>query len=562
NFPCMTDIDTTIRKHALKNAADFKGKANPGKLMGKIINDEPEWKTRSNELMQKIRRIVEEVNSLSMDDQQTILEKEYPEMLEKKEAKRRELFEFLGIKEGQSVISAFPPGPEKYPHIGHAKACILNFMLAKRYNGKFLLRFEDTNPKTVKSLFYDMMQKDFRWLGVEWDDLLYASDFMDMYYDLAKKIIAEGHAYVCSCDGEKTALSRAKGIACDCRSRAPAENLELFEDMKTLPEGHAILRMKIDLKHQNTTMRDPTLFRIIDQEHPRQGKKYRVWPNYDWQNGIMDGYLGVTHRVRSKEFELRAELQHYIQDMLGFKQTTTYEMARFNMKGVLSSGRVIRGKIESGELMGWDDPTLTTITALRRRGFLPEAIRNFVVSTGITKNESTLTWDDLIIHNKRLLDAGADRLSFIADPVAVVIKGAPVQEVELNLHPERKGGRKFKTKDLFYITKADFASLETGKLYRLMDCLNFRKTEDGLEFHSTDVEAYKKEGKSIMHWLPQSSSLIETDIMMSDKEIVSGLAEHTTEQVKHGDVVQFERFGFCRLDDKQESKQIFWFTHK
>ncbi len=559
------DIQRLIRKHALKNASSFGGKANPGKLVGKLIQEDPDLKSQMKDIMPKIREVVSQVNSMPIEDQLAELESVFPEMLEKKESRRRGIFEFLGIEEGSQVISAFPPGPEKYPHIGHAKACLLNYMLAKKHDGKFILRFEDTNPKTVKNLFYDIMQKDFRWLGVEWDDLVYASDFMDLYYRHAEKFITDGDAYVCSCNSEKIHLSRSKGVACACRERSPAENLELWKNMHDIPEGHAILRLKIDLEHKNTTMRDPTMFRIIDKEHPRLGKQYRVFPNYDWQNAIMDGYLGVTHRLRSKEFELRAELQKYIQKKLDFNPTTTYEFARFNLKGVESSGRVIREKIEQGELVGWDDPTLTTIAALRRRGFQPEAIRSFVVSTGITKNESTLTWDDLIMHNKRLLDAEANRHFFIVDPVRIDIKDAPEQDVELNLHPARKGGRPMSCHQTFYLAKDDYDSLEDGKLYRLMDCLNFRKKagdKDLFEFVSTDVDTYKKEGGAIMHWLPDLSTLVKVDIMMPDKQVLTGLAEPGVVAVKESQVIQFERFGFCRLDEKLKDKIVFWFTHK
>ncbi|HII72047.1 TPA: glutamate--tRNA ligase, partial [Candidatus Woesearchaeota archaeon] len=334
--------------------------------------------------------------------------------------------------------------------------------------------------------------------------------------------------------------------------------------MKTLPEGHAVLRLKIDLKHKNTTMRDPTIFRVIDAEHARTGKKYRVWPNYDWQNSLLDGHLGVTHRIRGKEFELRTELQHYIQNMFGFRPTQTFEAGRFNLEGVESSGRIIREKIEKGELLGWDDPEITTIAALRRRGFQPEALISFTLSTGFNKSESTLTWDDLIMHNKRLLDENADRFFFIRDPIAVTIKGAPSQDVELNLHPtHRKGGRKMHCGELFYLAKSDFDSMKPGKLYRLMGYFNFRMTEDGFVFVSTDMDAYKKEGAGMFHWLPQSKDLVETEVLLPDKELVTGVAEEGIRHLKENSVIQFERFGFCRLDDKTgDNKCVFWFTHK
>jgi len=558
-------LENEIRLLALKNAVEYKGKANPGSIVGKVLGTHPEWRAKTAELMKTINKIVSEVNKLGIDAQKKELEKEGPQ--EHKEKKERDIFAFFGIKEGEKVTSAFPPGPEKYPHIGHAKSIILNYMLAKQHNGKFILRFEDTNPTLVKKIFYDIMQENFKWLGVEWDELQYASDNMDLFYKMCEKVISEGKAYVCDCNEDQTKLSREKGIECACRNMSSEENMARWKEMHTMPEGSRTVRLKIDLQHQNTTMRDPTIFRILEQEHARLGKKYRVWPNYDFQNSIMDGYYGVTHRIRSKEFELRSELQRYIQKMLGISITTTYEFGRFNMVGVESSGRAIREKIANGELVGWDDPSLTTLVALRRRGFQPEAIKNFVVSTGISKAEATLTWDDFILHNRRLLDAESDRYFFIKDPVELWVKGAPKQTKELNLHPtHRKGGRKFDTYDTFYITKEDSDSLETGKMYRLMDCVNFRKQADGFEFDSTEVDRYKGHGEKIIHWLPKSDRLFDVEVMMPDKKVLTGLAEETAKNIKVGDVVQFERFGFCRLDEKKKEegrdKLIFWYTHK
>ncbi|MFH1668923.1 MAG: glutamate--tRNA ligase [Candidatus Woesearchaeota archaeon] len=564
------EIDNIIRKLALKNAIDYKGTANPKSLIGKVMGAHPEWREKRGELTNKIEIIVSEVNKLSVDEQRAELEKDAPEMLEKKKKEDRDMFSFMGITQGDKIITAFPPGPEKYPHIGHAKALLLNHMLAKQFGGKFILRFEDTNPNLVQGIFYDIMQENFKDLEVEWDELQYASDNMELFYEMCEKVIKSRDAYVCNCDVEKIRLSRENGEPCDCRERGTPENLEMWNKMKAdLPKGHAIVRLKIDLKHKNTTMRDPTIFRIIEEEHARHGKKYRVWPNYDFQNSIMDGKFGVTHRLRSKEFELRSELQRYIQNLLGFiPTTTTFEFGRFNLVGVQSSGRAIREGIERGELVGWDDPSLTTLVALKRRGFPPEAIKNFVISTGISKAEATMTWDDLIIHNKRLLDDASNRYFFVKDPVEIRIEDAPEQEVEMNLHPtHRKGGRKLSCSTDYYITGNDHAAIEEGKLYRLMDCLNFRKNAETFRFDSKDVSEYKKEGKKILHWLPKSDALVDVEVMMPDKKVETGLAEPSVNGVKEGEVIQFERFGFCRLDKREKTEEgkdrlVFWYTHK
>jgi len=556
------DIDSSIEAYALQNAMKYNGKANPGAVIGHIISAHPEVKSDMKSLAAKVNAKIKDINKLGVDKQKKILEEKYPEMLVEKEYEEHDLFAFLGIKEGDKIKTGFPPGPEKYPHIGHGKAILLNYLLAKKYNGKFVLRFEDTNPELVKKEFYDIMIENFKWLGAEWDELQYASDNMSLFYKFAEKVIKSGDAYMCSCPVEVARENRNKGIACKCRDKKPEQSMADWKKLPGMKEGDAVLRLKIDLQHQNSTMRDPTIFRIIDAPHARHGTKYRVWPNYDFQNAIMDGYYGITHRLRSKEFELRSELQRYIQKLLGINVTFTYEFARFNMIGVPNSGRIIREMIAKKELIGWDDPSLTTIVALRRRGFLPDAIKEFVISTGMTKAESTMTWDDLIVHNRRLLDDKADRHFFVKEPVKVKIKGAPEQDVELDLHPTNKhGGRKFKTKEEFYMTKDEFGALKPGELYRFMDCLNFVKKGKELVFDSTEYAKYKDKGKKIMHFLPVQKDLINVEVMMPDKKIVKGLGEPLMAKLKEGDIIQAERFGFMRLDKKEKDKLLFWYTH-
>ena len=348
-----------------------------------------------------------------------------------------------------------------------------------------------------------------------------------------------------------------------CRDKSPHQNHKEWKKFHRLKPGAAVLRLKIDLEHTNSTMRDPTLFRIVREPHARHGKKYFVWPNYDFQNAVMDGYYGVTHRLRSKEFEMRSELQKYIQKLLRLTSTYTYEFARFNLKGVPSSGRVIREMINKKELRGWDDPSLATIVALRRRGFTPEAIKNFVLSTGITKSEATLTWDDLIVHNRRILDEKADRYFFVSDPVKIMISGAPEMEVELHLHPHhRRGGRKFRVKENFYISKDDFKVLKRGKLYRFMDCLNFVKKDKAFVFDSTEYRKFREKGARIMHYLPIQKDLVKVEVLMPDKRVVKGLGEPLMKKLKAGDIIQAERFGFMKLDKKEKNKLSFWYTHQ
>ncbi|MBN2567489.1 glutamate--tRNA ligase [Candidatus Woesearchaeota archaeon] len=557
-----------IERHALANALKF-GAPSKGAVIGKVLAEDPLLKGHMRELARLADEVISEVVKLSPRKRKDRLLALDPDALGRKaEGKAHDLFAFLRIPDGEKVVTAFPPEPSKYPHIGHAKAALLNYELAKRHSGTFILRFEDTNPQLAKQEFYDIILENLAWLGIEPDKVVHASDFMIRFYDCAKKLIEQGDAYVCSCSQEAVRRSRMTGKACACRKASVAENLDAWRRMQNQDEGLAVLRARIDLMHQNTAMRDPTIFRIIDDPHPRAGTKYRVWPNYDFESAVMDG-LQVTHRIRSKEFELRNELQRHIQKRLGLKETRIFEVARFTLSGVETSGRMIRERIQSGELMGWDDPSLATLVALRRRGFLPKAIREFVLATGITKSESTLTWDDLIVHNKRLLDAIADRCFFVWDPVRVGIDGAPEQEVRIKRHPDdpKKGERVFLCHTGFFLTKHDYDGLVSGRIYRLMECLNFRKEGERLVFDSLDVATYKAKGERIMHFLPDDGSAVPVRVLMPDRTTVQGIAEPGVANLSVGDQVQFERFGFVRLDSHmalEDGRQVpvFIFSHR
>jgi glutamyl-tRNA synthetase len=548
----------TILKHALQNAKKFDGKASMGAVIGKILAENPKLKESIKKLSGDIKEVVDDVNSWTQSKQEEELKK-YPDEA-KKTSEEKDIYSIFEIGKGEEVKTAFPPEPSKYPHIGHAKAIFLNYGLAKKHEGKFILRFEDTNPKLAEKEFYKIQLDNYSWLGIEEDEVTYASDYMEDFYKLAKNMIKNTYAYVCVCSQEKIKKDRFEGNECSCRYLMQDEHLERYEELFKAPEGKMVLRLKGYMKHENSTMRDPALLRVIKHKHPRHGNKYSVWPTYDFENAVMDGIQGITHRLRTKEFELRNELQNFMQTTLGFKNTKIYEFARFNMEGVESSGRVIRELLKKKKLIGWDDPSLTTLVALKRRGFLPEAIKNFVLSTGITKSESTLKWDDLIVHNKKLLDSQVERYFLIHDAKEVEIEGAPSQDVKLKLHPdfEERGYREFKVGSKFIIEKEDFKKLKENKLHRLMDCLNFKKKKGKLVFHSLEHSKFKKNSGSIIHWLPKQKDLVKVEVLMPDKKVLKGISEPRVGKLKVNDVVQFQRFGFCRLDKKLS----FWYTHK
>ncbi len=548
-----------LEKYALQNAVRYDGKAAIGSVIGQVVREHPELKSQVKELQNLAKAIVEKINALSQEKQRESLEKLAPELLEKKEHKEPDRFAFLGVAEGEVLVTGFPPEPSKYPHIGHAKACLLNYEFAKRYNGRFALRFDDTNPTLAQAEFYDIVLDNLRWLGVMPDRIDIGSDRMNELYEFAEQLIADGHCFVCDCDAEITNQLRYAGKPCAHREQAAAETQKRWA---ALSEGE-VLRLRIDANHQNTTMRDPTIFRVITEPHTRTGTKYRIWPTYDFETCLMDSLQGITYRLRSKEFELRTQLHQYIQQLCGFGPTRYYEFARFELVGVETKGRVIREKIQNGEMIGWDDPSLATLVALRRRGFTPQAIKSFILSTGLTKTESTLTWDDLYLHNRRVLNDTAKRLFFVENPTTVRVEGAPQRSVHLSFFPTEKGGeRSFQTNEEFLVAADDVALLEEGALYRFMDCINFRKHGSRYVFDSVELEKYKTKGKRIMHFLPANHECVSVTVLMPDKTLRSGVAESRVASLAIGDIIQFERFGFCRLDAVEGATFKFWFTHK
>lgn len=550
------DINQKIRLIALKNAYKYEGKANKGSVVGGLLGDNPELKKDMATISKQIDEILDEVNNMPLKAQEQLIMRFEPEFFEE-EKEDKSLFSSYDV-EGD-VISAFPPGPEKHPHIGHGKAILINYLLAKEHDGKFILRFEDTNPEKVKQEYYEGMIEDFSWLGISWDSVSYASDHMDLFYEKAQEGIKKGLFYMCNTPAEQISRMRKKGIENPCSLRSTLENLRLWKAYVKGDHTTFTLRANIGMNHENSAMRDPVMFRRVESKHPRHDDKYVVWPTYDFQNSVMDGFEGVTHRFRSKEFEMRSELHRFLQRELSFDETTIFEFARFNVEGVESSGRVIREKIESGEYSGWDDPRLTTLKALRRRGFQAEAIKEFLVKTGLSKSESTVTWDDLYVQNRKVLDSKANRYFLIENPVEVELKGFKDGFVELSKHPSKeKGVRKLELGSKILVNKKDFDNLEKNKLYRLMGACNVTFDGKGLVYHCNNLDLYKKDGAGALHYLPSDENKKATLVMPNEEKTV--VVENNVLDEDVSNVVMFERFGFARLDNKENL--TFYFSHK
>ncbi len=546
------ELREKVLKLALRNSLLHEGKANVGPVLGSLISQVPEVKERIKEVKALVEEVVSEVNSMSVDEQKKYAE-ELKVSLEVKTKEGRGLPPLPGAEKGK-VVTAFPPDPSGYPHLGHAKGALINYLYAKEYDGKFILRFEDTNPKLVKEEFYKLHMEGYKWLGIEWDEVVYISDNLKLFYNYAEKLIKSGHLYVCSCPIEVMREKRAKGEECEHRSQSPEENMKLWREMLEgkYNEGEVVVRLKGDMKHKNTAMRDPTMFKISKEPHARQGTKYCVWPAYDFGTAVSDGHWGVTHRVRSKEFELRAELQAYIQKLLGFKPTVIIEQARFNLKGVPASKREIRKLIAEGKIKGWDDPRLSTLAALKKRGFQPEAIRNFLLKMGISKHEALIEWEALETENRKVVDPIANRYFFVSDPIEITLD-KKFEVVEAPFHPSypERGKRKIPIGEKIFVERKDFERLK-GKEVRLLHLCNVILEKES-KVTSIEVKSIPK-----IHWV--SEKHIPVKIIMNDASEIEGIVEPDFEKEEVDKVVQFERFGFCRIDSK--NPWICYFTHK
>ncbi len=411
------------------------------------------------------------------------------------------------IEEGkvQTVMTRFPPEPNGYLHIGHAKSILLNYGLSQKYNGKFNLRFDDTNPTKEKIEFVESIKADVEWLGADWEDrLFFASDYFQDMYEAAVKLIKKGKAYVCELTPEQIREYRGTltepGKNSPYRDRSVEENLQLFEDMKDgkYEDGSLVLRAKIDMASPNINMRDPIIYRVAHMSHHNTGDKWCIYPMYDFAHPIEDAIEGITHSICTLEFEDHRPLYDWVVRELEYPQPPQQiEFAKLYLTNVVTGKRYIKKLVEDGIVDGWDDPRLVSIAALRRRGFTPESLKLFVELCGVSKSNSSVDYAMLEYCIREDLKLKRSRAMAILDPVKLVIDNYPEGqteelEVENNLENEELGKRTVPFSRELYIEREDFMEeppkkyrrLFPGNEVRLMNayfvtCTGFEKDEDG-----------------------------------------------------------------------------------
>jgi len=578
-----SELKEDIRKTALLNAIKHEGKAQTGSVIGKILGEKPDLRSKIKEISTLVNKIVKEVNTLSFGEQKSIVEENWPEALVKeKTEKEKRLPPLPNVDKYRQVVTRFSPNPDCVLHLGSARAIILCHEYVHMYKGKFVLRFEDTDPKIKRPLleFYDRIREDLAWLGCKPNEEHIQSDRIPIYYEYAENLLKTGNAYVCTCQPE---IFREKALAskpCDCRSLPIEEHLARWHRMQQggYSEGEAVLRVKTDLNHPNPAVRDWPAARVIDAKkypHPRVGSKYHVWPLYNLACGIDDHLLGVTHIIRGKEHLTNQVRQEYMYKHLGWKYPEAIHYGRLKITGAyLSKSKIVQG-IREGMFKDWDDPRLATFAALRRRGITPEAIKKMIIDIGPKTQDLVLSWENLYAYNRKILDPVANRYFFVQNPIELTVRKIPEEYmVRLNLHPEypERGFREYTIKPegnehaaAFWVSKKDIDTTKTGSMIRLMELFNVKIEKVSsysaeASFVSNAYEEAKKGKVPLIHWIPVGEDM-PCQVVMPDAAMSEGIAEKTCKQLKQNTVIQFERFGFVRID-KNNAKLIAYYSQK
>ncbi len=552
------DLTTYIRAYAAKNALEF-GKAEAGRILPKLFQHGLE-KKEIGKIMPHIISIVNEINGLSKEELEKIVE-ELKDHIKEREEKEKTLPELPNAVQGR-VVTRIAPEPSKYLHVGHAISFLFNYIYAKKYGGKSILRFDDANPEKVTQKYVDSILDDLNnYLEVKYDGIKYVSDDMPIFYKYAEQLIHQGNAYICFCDRETMQNLRHAGKTCACRNSTKEANLKAWKSALkgVYKEGEATLRFKGKMDDLNHVLRDPVIFRIVTARHFRHKEKYKVWPNYDFYSSIEDSIMGITHILRSNEFDQRVPFHNLLLDALGLKHDyTVVQYGRYGILDATTKGREIRELIKTGEFIGWDDPRLVTLRALKRRGIKKEVFYALIEQLGLAKKEATIDFDMIAAISRKLIDAQTARYYFVPNPTDLKIKNSPaVMKIKVPIHPDKpKETRTIKlSPDMVSISKQDFKE-NKGKEVRLLHLYNIRlgKAKNGVYTSS--------ENKSIprITWVPTGFSM-KAKVLMPDATWVEGLVEKNVLELKEGEVVQFERFGFCKLDKKTKKGLEFWFTH-
>lgn len=550
-------------KHALRNAVEHGG-AEEKAVLGKVLAELPELRKKVPEVLPVVREVVAEVNRLSPGEREEGLKRFT--FVEQRKEERRGLLE---LQNAGQVVLRFAPNPSGPLHLGHCRAAILNDEYARRYNGKLILRLEDTDPARVDPRAYEMIEEDLAWLGVAIHETIVQSERLDIYYEHARRLVEMGRAYVCTCPSEEFQRLRVAKRACPCRALTMEENLGRYEKMfADYRPGEAALRLMTSLDLPDPSMRDFPILRITDEPHPRV-KGRRVYPLMNFSVAVDDHLLGLTHVLRGKDHIANTQKQGCVYDYFGWQRPLFIHYGLMKIEGLeLSTSGMARG-IKDGLYEGWDDARLGTLRAMRRRGIQPGAIRKVMIDVGTKESDISFSWKNLYAYNKEFVEPMANRYFFVQEPQELLVEGCRGMEVHAPLHPDHRerGERRLsiKARDshcIVHVSKQDLEALRVGDVVRLMEAFNIELLEKGpsakAKVHSQGLEEARKLRARLIHWVPEDHVKVR---VVGPDGVSEGYGEEGLREVAQDSVIQFERFGFVVVDSKGE-ELVVYFAHR
>jgi glutamyl-tRNA synthetase len=571
------EINKIAIKFAALNASQHEGKAQLSSVLGKILGEYEELKPKIREIIPIINLGIKKVNSWTLEQQKLFIQKNYPEVLKiSKKEKEKELPPLIDANEWSIIRTRFAPNPDGALHLGSAEPVIFCDEYAKMYNGNFILRYEDTSSD-VKPPIPEMYEKiliDLDWLGVKVDEIYLQSDRLEIYYEYAEKLLKMGNAYICTCSVETYRDLYMKMKPCPCREINPKIQLKRWTKMidGTYKKGDAVVRIKTDIKHPNPAIRDWPALRISDTPHPLKGRKYRIWPLYNFSCAIDDHLMNISHVIRGKEHNVNSIRQEWLHSHMGWRTPTVINIGRVGLENTILSKSKMRNGIENGEYWGWDDPRLGTLLALRRRGLQPETIRSLMIHISPKPVNVMLSWDNIASENRRIIESIANRYFFLQNPINLEVKRIKESiKATLPLHPDYKerGTRDYyvepiKGSFIFNISSTDCDKIQINNLTRLMGLMNIiitkiKNNKVEAHFHSKDYQTARKQQAPFIHWLPKKSGFMGK-IVMPDASFAEGIVSDYCKGLKINEIIQFERFGFCRIDSNDPF--LAFYTHK
>ena len=566
----MSEVEKIIWAYALKNALDYNGRAVPKSVISKVFKEKPELRSRAREIVELVNSIVEKVNSMSLSQQKEAFET-YKNLIKEPVRKEKELLPDLPNAIEGRVVTRFAPNPDFVIHLGNARPAILSHEYARKYKGKFILRFEDTDPRTKTPIkeVYNLIKEDLKWLGLRWDEEYIQSLRMNIFYETAFELIRRNGAYVDTCDIEESKRLIKEGKGCPTRSNPVEWQVEQFEKMIEgyYSEGEAVLRVKTDLNHPDISVRDWVAFRIIDTSkypHPLVGDKYVAWPTYNFAVSVDDHLMGVTHILRGKEHMQNATKQMFLFKHMGWKYPTAIHFGRIHFEGFIMSKSKIRELIskEPDKYWGYDDPRFGTIRGLRRRGILAEAIKQLILEVGIKGTDTRITYTNLAAINRKILDEKAHRIMFVSDPARLTLEAPNKLEAKVPVHPSIEDYRRYIVSpgDTICLNKPDIKH----RTVRLLGLGNFVIKEGKLHYLGSSLTEVKEKKIPIIQWVPCNNSIPVTVYKPEGLELESdrGYAELGITNYRVDDKLQFIRYGFVRIDSKDNDEVKVIFAHE